>query len=251
MSRSQPLPTHVSCRPRISCAVLVGAVCIGLSAAAASQSGAPAQPPTSVADQVQADLYQQLRFMQQELRELRGIVEALRGKVEKQQRVQVNQYLDLERRILKLEETPVAVSLPGLAGTAAASDADRHDEEADYQAAYSRILAREFDEAFSELRAFVARWPRSPQIPDALYWLGELYLLRKPPARDQALQVFMQVLQHYPEHSRIPDVLFKVGRIHHQKGKQQQAKEFFTRVVQEHGGTTAGQQAKAWLQRFD
>jgi tol-pal system protein YbgF len=66
-----------------------------------------------------------------------------------------------------------------------------------------------FPEAERALRAFIAAYPTDGLTPNAYYWLGETYYVRKD--YQQAAFTFAEAFQKYPKAQKAPDSLFKLG----------------------------------------
>jgi TolA-binding protein len=45
----------------------------------------------------------------------------------------------------------------------------------------------------------------------------------------------MLLLDQYPNNSKIPDAMYKLGKVQFTKGNRDKAKEFFDRVIREYG----------------
>ena len=60
-----------------------------------------------------------------------------------------------------------------------------------------------------------------------------------PPDQEAARQSFMLLLDMYPQDSKVPDALFKLGRIHYAKGNRERAREFLDRVINEFGSSNS------------
>ncbi|HAN28860.1 MAG TPA: tol-pal system protein YbgF, partial [Haliea salexigens] len=108
-----------------------------------------------------------------------------------------------------------------------------------YQAAYALVRGQKFDEAVSAFQQFLRDYPAGRFTPNAHYWLGELYLVTTPPDVESARQSFMLLLDLYPADSKVPDALFKLGKIHFTKGNRDRAREFFDRVINEYGASNS------------
>ena len=49
----------------------------------------------------------------------------------------------------------------------------------------------------------------------------------------------MLLLDLYPADSKVPDALFKLGKIHYTKGNRDRAREFLDRVINEYGSSNS------------
>ncbi len=78
-----------------------------------------------------------------------------------------------------------------------------------YNYARSFLLRRDFDNAEVALQEFVERNPESPLAGNAQYWLGETHYVRDDFQR--AARTFAEGYQTYPDSSKAPDNLLKLG----------------------------------------
>ncbi|MGV6808200.1 MAG: YbgF trimerization domain-containing protein, partial [bacterium] len=163
------------------------------------QSAAPLPAVTQTPPPpVTSDSYGTLQLLQQEVMELRGLVEQLSHQVRELRERQEADYLDLDRRISATAQpqgsaqhsTPAPISPsvdagatvptpPATTASTAPSAAvtSPGDEVADYSAAYGLLKQGKFEESKAALRGFIERYPNGDYAANAHYWLGEIYLL--------------------------------------------------------------------------
>lgn len=130
---------------------------------------------------------------------------------------------------------------------AAATAGNQSDMDA-YRDAYAQVKAQDFVGAVRSFQAFLTAYPSSNLVPNAHYWLGELYL-QSPQNLPAAEQAFNHVLTQFANHDKAPDALYKLGRIAHMKGDNARAQELLQQVIDEYGasGSAAPQLAKQFL----
>ncbi|MEZ5595865.1 MAG: tol-pal system protein YbgF [Pseudomonadales bacterium] len=210
-----------------------------------------------------------------ELQTLRGEVQVLRSQVEEQQHqirkleaAQLEQYRNLDERVLALGRpgpattapkpapasasagtqtatTPSATGVnPPPAGKPAASKPVADSENALYAEAFSAATSREFEKSITLFRRVVDEYPNGQKTPPSLYWLGELYLAESK--MDLASQSFMRVIDEYPAHAKAPDAMYKMGVLHQRLGDNARALEFLDRVQREHPDSAAAGLAKTY-----
>lgn len=80
---------------------------------------------------------------------------------------------------------------------------------ADYDQAYSAILAGDYALAEVAFRNFLANYPSDARTPDARYWLGESLFARGQ--YDNAADEFLAGYKANPEGGKAPDTLLKLG----------------------------------------
>lgn len=125
------------------------------------------------------------------------------------------------------------------------SRADDEGREA-YKSAYNMVKAREFDQARVAMIAFIDQYPNNTFVPNAHFWLGELYyhdsdLVR---SRDQ----FAVLIDAFPEHRKVPDAKFKMAKVIHQLGDAPKAKRLLQSVVKDHGASRVAKPAREYLE---
>ena len=244
-----------------------------------------APPPIALSsDSGNAGLFVQLQDLQAEVRELRGLLEQQSYIIEQLSQKRMDDYLDLDRRIGELSQSAISgssvkssavgnksngsnasatksystvavkstvpakpVSLSGAVKVAAvppvASSADVAKKA--YRAAYQKVKDRQFDKARVSLAAFIKAHPKSHYVPNAYFWLGELYYLESD--FPQSKQSFDVLIKQYPKHRKIADAKFKLGKVYHQLGDNASARIILESVLNDHPGSTAANPAREYL----
>ena len=77
----------------------------------------------------------------------------------------------------------------------------------------------------------------------ALHTEGELYLVIDPADPEASRQSFMLLLSQYPDNAKVPDALYKLGRVHFIKGNSQRSREYLERVMREYPDSSAARLA--------
>jgi len=193
-----------------------------------------------------SELFYQLQVLQQEIQNLRGQVEEQAFLVNRLQREQKEQYLDLDRRLVAQAENqppvgPSATLPPAPQPTVGLGTANLTEREA-YTRAFEAMRARQFDASMLGFQQLIETYPNGKFTPNAYYWIGELYLVAKSDA-ELARQSFMQVVNLYPDHQKTPDALYKLGVVYHSLGDLESAKVFLARVQGEYPDSGAAELA--------
>lgn len=213
--------------------------------------------------------YDIMQNLQEEVRMLRGLVEELSYDLQQVKQRQLDDYLDLDRRLglgSNINESavsdrftsPVAIldsqdALAGLAssGTSAGMDvstspigvtSDLVDDQslvkADYNAASKKLLKeRDIEGAAVALKMHLETYPGSPFAANAHYWLGEIYLLQGD--TEFARQAFTNIVERHADHPKAMDSRFKLGKIYFQLGEVDRARNLLEQVAQSPGGAAA------------
>lgn len=209
-------------------------------------------------------LFSQVQQLQDEVRELRGIVEEQANEIRLLKKRQRDDYQNLDSRITgstgtsnagdprgqnlesagntgQGEAPPIdATDTSGMAGgvnsassesSSAAGDADPQYQQ--YSAAYDLLKNRRIDEAESKFRQYIAGYPDGSYAANAHYWLGEISMLENQ--LDSARKEFAIVVEKYPNDRKAEDAGFKLGKVYHLLGDKR-AKAQLTKVA---GGTGA------------
>jgi tol-pal system protein YbgF len=108
---------------------------------------------------------------------------------------------------------PATGSLGAPAGTADGPD--------EYEAAYSLVLNRRYDQAEMAFRSFLTGHPKDRMVPNALYWLGESYLQRKQ--YEDAAEQYLKIYQSHSQSKVAPDGLVKLAVALRGMGQKEQA----------------------------
>jgi len=192
----------------------------------------------------------QVQDLQQQVAEQRGLIEELSYQLDVMREEQRERYIDLDQRILALQQSgPGNVSSSAeTAGPAESVDFEAVSDEdilAEYNAARDHIRAREFPEAITALQAFADAHPDHSLTPNAWYWLGEVQLASRNV--DEARTAFQTVIDQFPENAKVPDSLYKLGIIAQQGGNTDQARQLFQRVIDDYPDSQSAQLAQARL----
>jgi tol-pal system protein YbgF len=220
--------------------------------------GGGVQTPSSA----QAMLFNQLQQMQQEIAQLRGMLEEQQNQIQHLQQQGLERYQELDRRLSSgpAAAAPVqnssaagGIATAGSAGdsgpsSVSAEATDPAKEKLFYEAAFDQIKAKDFDKASQAFAAFLRRYPDSQYAGNAQYWLGEVNLAKGD--LQGASEAFAKVAQAYPQHAKVPDALFKLGDVQLRLGNNDKAKGILQQVVAQYPGTSAAQLAQRNLQRL-
>ena len=239
--------------------------------APAAQDTATSSASSMTGDQ---PLFYQMQVLQQEVRQLRGLVEEQAYLIQKLQQDQRLQYVDLDRRVAALAPnrpapgpTPVPAedplpesdqqdlkSEPVLPNLSAPEPVVQNEpvpttEREAYAQAIGWMRAKRFEESTGAFEQLIVDYPNGQYTPNAFYWLGELHLAtgNMEPAR----QNFVQVIRLYPDHQKVPDALYKLGVLYFQLGDEGESKRYLTQVQTEFPQSSAGALAKQYLAEME
>lgn len=225
---------------------------------AGAYAGGGAQAPASA----QGMLFNQLEQMQQEIAQLRGMLEEQQNEIQRLKQESLERYQDLDQRLssgagsaapaqnsaagaINANGTPTP---PAAQQQASAEPGDPAKEKLYYDAAFDLIKAKDFDKASQAFTAFLNRYPNSQYAGNAQYWLGEVNLAKGD--LQGAGQAFAKVSQAYPSHAKVPDSLFKLADVEKRLGNNDKARGILQQVIAQFPGSSAAQLAQRDLQRL-
>lgn len=225
-------------------------------------SGAYAGGGVQTPSTAQGMLFSQLQQMQQEIAQLRGMLEEQQNDIQRLKQESLERYQDLDKRLSSgaaaTQNSPAAGASNGAGGApagagdagaqASGEPADPAKEKLFYDAAFDLIKAKDFDKASQAFAAFLRRYPNSQYAGNAQYWLGEVNLAKGD--LQGAGQAFAKVSQAYPQHSKVPDSLYKLADVEIRLGNNDKAKGILQQVIAQYPGTSAAQLAQRDLQRI-
>ncbi len=203
--------------------------------------------------QISAEFYYQFQALQQEVMQLRGLVEEQAHEIKKLKQQRLDDYLDLDRRLSNLrggantaggmssggpQSTPPVPSI--VTGTRPAPA----DELKQYRAAIDLLLKQQDQNgAITALNQHLQTYPKGRYAANAQYWLGEIYLLKGE--LDQASKWFKTLITEYPGHNKAPDAKFKLAKVYDLQGEKDQARRLLEEVVQ--SGSSSAKLAQDYL----
>lgn len=204
------------------------------------------------------EMQYQMQVLQQEVQELRGLVEELSYQLRRMQSTQEDRYLELDGRFQNLQEqinsgvtmadpaagTSSAPATPDEVGVVTSSEAT---EDELYGTALEQIRSRQYDQAITQLSTLIAQYPDGVLTANAYYWLGEVYAAKPEPEYENARQALSQVISFFPDSRKVPDAKFKLGKVHHLMGDCAQAETLLNQVIAENSGRSVAKLAETYL----
>lgn len=192
----------------------------------------------------------QLQLLQKEVQELRGMVEEQAHRVERLAQDQKEQYLLIDRELAQLRAGGSATEVKQESAPEDTATATT-DERSAYAHAFDLTRDKRFPEAIKAFQALLADYPNGQYAANALYWLGEIYLVVEPPDLERSRQSFMQVVNLYPRHQKASDSMYKLAVVYRQMGDMERAREYLDRVQSDYANTTAARLAASLEQQMN
>jgi len=217
-----------------------------------------AQANTSSMSNAGGEIFSRMQQLEQEVLELRGIVEQQTYEIKRLKQQRLDDYTDLDQRISSLmsqsRSSSSSTSTPATDATVnrtpsntspASSAAGKPLSERElYSDALNLLLQeKDFDGAAVKLNQYLRVFPSGLFVPNAYYWLGEISLSKQD--LNDSKQWFSKLLAEYPDHNKAPDAKFKLGKLFFQQGDQGQAKSLLSEVA--NGSSSAAQLAKEFI----
>ena len=213
-------------------------------------AAAPARIQYNNASSSSSELLMIVQQLQDEVRALRGQLEQQSYKLKQMERQQLDRYRDLDRRINGLssgvavtntaadpQPTPSVNSVPKTETPAMVQPDSVPSDSKAYREAFGLVLQRNYPEATEAFKSFISTYPQSARLPNAYYWLGEIYLAEQKP--EQAREPFVNVLTKFPKHSKAPDAAYKLGVVYDQLGDQAKSREYLDLVINKYPESAA------------
>lgn len=232
----------------------------GWERAAEHDFNAPAQPPPAPPDNSGVGaLFYQLQLLQDDVRQLRGVIEEQQHRIDRLVRDQRERYVDLDTRLAQLQDQEPAAGTASAPATRPVPVANETlTEEGAYGAAVETMRAgrtmpadqrsEAYDRALEMFAALVAGHPDGQFTANAFYWQGEIRLYRDE--NELARQAFAQLLNVFPDHAKVPDALYKLGVAHHRLGDNAEAARIMARVTNEFPDHPASRLARAYAEEM-
>jgi len=210
----------------------------------------------------QGDLFNRLLTLEDEVMKLRGVVEEQNHQIEQLKQQRTEDYQSLDKRI-----SESSAGRGQLRGAVVAHDGDAINAAADpmasapaeltssaegeqaYQQAYALINAKKYPEARVAFEKFLKKYPNDAMTPNAMYWLGQLYLIEAND--DAAMAEYTKLIGKFPDNRKAPEAMFKLAQIHYEKGNKTKSKALLNGLISKYGdsGSPAVGLAKDYLKQ--
>lgn len=223
-------------------------------------------------------LLSRLHALEQEVQQLRGQLEVQAHDFKLLQQQQLAFYKDLDSRLSKgssaeantnkqaafsLDDAQGATSQKELQSNSLAKpqakaptktstklvSTNPADEQLSYVAAYELVKTRQFDKAQTAMEQFIQDYPSSQFAPNAHYWLGELYMLKRQFLF--ASREFSQVIKQFPKSTKVAASQLKLAYAYVDMGNIVEAKQQLQQVIQQYPDTSTAQLAKRKLSQLN
>ncbi len=262
----------------------IGAVAIAVAMFGTAAAQAPVQDNARLGERVDRleqlmssetliELHQTVQALQREVQGLRGEVELQGHTLSQLKQRQRELYLDIDRRLQRMETgqagasapatspaapamQPGAPAQPGTTTAAASPDqvpttvapVDSAEEQRSYQTAFDLLKSGRYDQATLAFQDFLAKYPSGQYADNANYWLAEAYYVTRK--FEPALKQFESLVADYPQSQKLTHALLKIGYIHDELGQREQAEQVLDDLIKRFPDSTAAGLARKRLQRI-
>lgn len=217
-----------------------------------------------------ADIVMQNQVLQQQMAELKGVIEEQNHEIKNLKEKQKLLYIDLDSRLTDIESKSQGVSnqsstqgdntnnTPQPALTLKVDEnygkTDVSTTVMDIQEPVLSSYQDEYDIAFAHLRAgrflvsarafedFVEKYPNNELTDNSYYWLGESYYVKRQ--YPQALAAFQTLTSRFPASDKAPDSWLKIGYSYFEMDDLVKAEENLQKVIDAYPGSSIARLAK-------
>lgn len=206
----------------------------------------------NILDQSLLELLQQIRGLENEMREMRGELEnqanqlsRLRSQSSQGNSGATEQRLaDIEAKLRNLANDAdggAAILDAGENGGSEVKTASEAETNA-YQEAKDELDNNQYTAAIASFEDFLTRYPDGAFADNALYWQGEaMYASR---SFEDAIINFSVLIESFPESSKVADARLKIAFAHYEQERYADARNQLQRVVSIHAGRSAAELAQ-------
>ena len=243
------------------CVVMAAAGCFSAASSQAQAQVIDSRPAQAVATNsgvanINSQMFGRMQQLEQEVLELRGLVEQQAFEIKRLKQQRLDDYTDLDQRISSLigqggvsssrtasPQASSSVAASSATGSSASAKSNVSERGLYSDALKLLLQEKDFDGAQSKLSQYLQQFPNGLFAPNAYYWLGQINLNKKQLPESQ--QWFSRLLKEYPGHNKAPDAKFKLGKLYFELGDTGNAKTILSEVAT--SGTPAAQMAKDFM----
>jgi tol-pal system protein YbgF len=202
----------------------------------------------------ESDVYSQIHALQEEVTQLRGLLEEQSYELKQLKQLQLDNYMDLDRRLsggghpvtnaADTSDVPSAsVVTKGAASKSASKLPDSASESDVYKTAYDLLNQKDFDGAVVAFKDHLDRFPSGDFASNSHYWLGKIAMLKKD--YPEAKSWFTELIANFPSAAKVPDAQLDLGKVYFLMGDKTKAKSLLEEVAA--GSTDAARLAQKFL----
>ncbi|MDF1630348.1 MAG: tol-pal system protein YbgF [Alcanivoracaceae bacterium] len=133
-------------------------------------------------------------------------------------------------------------------GTGAPADPEA--ERSAYMAARDLLYASRFDDARKAFEAYLSSYPQGQFRDFSHFWLGEAWRSLDKPDREQAMTQFRTVIERFPDSSRVPSAMYRLAMLEAESGNTDEARATLNRVIQQFPSSSEAGYARTMLEQL-
>lgn len=189
----------------------------------------PVVVESDVSSRNSTNLAYQIQQLQQEVLELRGLLEEQAFELKRLKKQRLDDYLDLDKRLAELAENGNPVSDSAPPGDSALLQSGQSDKELYRQGIDLLLNRQDYAGAKQKFGEYLKNYPDGLYVPNVYYWQGQILLAEGNPK--VAETNFKSLLDRYPDHQKAPDAKYKLATIYFDEGKRAEAKSLLEEVA--------------------
>jgi len=208
------------------------------------------------------EMVNQLQVLESEVLELRGTIDQQAYEIDQLKNQQKQHYVDLDQRIEMLSggeskknySSKVAStsnqSTPNQSQPKSKSTLDDAEIKRIYSRATSDIRSRDFPQAEDHLNKILNAGYEGYYLPLAHYWLAEVLIAKANPDLSRATSHFETVIQKYPDNSKVPPSMYKLGTLLFSDGDTVAGARLLKELIQNYPGSSEAKMASDYLDQY-
>jgi tol-pal system protein YbgF len=222
-------------------------------AQATVRDSSPVTTANTPAPSVSSNLAYQVQQLQQEVLELRGLLEEQAFQLKRLKQQRLDDYLDLDKRVSELSNNSGQSGAPASSGTISntggtnilpTASANSDAEKKLYRKGIDQLLSQQdYKGAQASFDEYLRKYPKGTYEPNVFYWQGQIFLSEGNSA--DAEKSFSTLLENYSNHQKAPDAKYKLAKIYFDQGKKTEAKALLEEVAS--SNTDVARLAKSFL----
>ncbi len=220
------------------------------------------------------DMLMRMDSLQAEIQKLRGDLELQSHQLDELKQRQRDLYVDIDRRLLRLErnepatagagtspasagESAMPQSAPATSSSSSSATApqagaapvvDAEGEQQAYQKAFDTLRQLRYDQAVTAFKKFIVKYPKGRYAHIAQYWIGEAdYAQRK---FKLAIGDYQKLIDDYPTSPKLAEAMLKIGYSQYELKNNKAAETILKQLIKSYPGTTEAGQAQNLLQKI-
>ncbi|MFO7592765.1 MAG: tol-pal system protein YbgF [Pseudomonadota bacterium] len=209
------------------------------------------------------DMAERIDTLQSELQLLRGQLEEQQYAMDELKDRQRELYLDIDRRISRLErergggapagqQSSPAIPQQSGGGDNAQGEAQKQQrleqERAAYQEAFDLLRELRYAQATAAFRGFLKEYPDSNYAHTARYWLAEAAYAQRN--FSQAVEDYRLLIANYPESPKRAEAMLKIGYSQYELKQMQQGRQTLEALIKQYPDSTEAGQARSLLRQI-